>query len=351
MLINWRPRFDLKTVAREIEIIKNELHCNAIRITGLDINRLVGSTEIALKQGLEVWLCPTIWDKKQEQTRAYIQRVAELAEKLRQEYPDSLVFVVGGELSLFMNGILEGRNVMERMKKLMTRYGQQNVAARENSTDASSRLRSAEFNERLRAYLQKTVASVKQVFHGKLTYASLVWESVDWDLFDYVGVDHYRAEKIKAQYLEMLKPAFEYDKPVVITEFGVQTYQGAEINGAGLGGNIIDTKSLFIHSLPLIGRFVRPKLIGDHVRDEELQARELVDQLTVLDKAGVYGAFVSDFVSQIRPYDENPKYDLDMASTSLVKTYSRGKHGATYPDMPWEPKESFMAVADYFAKN
>ena len=26
-----------------------------------------------------------------------------------------------------------------------------------------------------------------------------------------------------------------------------------------------------------------------------------------------------------------------------------GKRGRTYPDMTWEPKESFRAVADYFA--
>jgi hypothetical protein len=78
------------------------------------------------------------------------------------------------------------------------------------------------------------------------------------------------------------------------------TYQGAEINGARLGGNIIDGKPLAFQSLPLIGRFVRPKLIGDHVRDEGLQTREL-DRLNVLDKAGVYVAFVSVFVSQIHP--------------------------------------------------
>jgi hypothetical protein len=28
-----------------------------------------------------------------------------------------------------------------------------------------------------------------------------------------------------------------------------------------------------------------------------------------------------------------------------------GEHGVTYPDMPWEPKESFRAVAEYYAKH
>jgi hypothetical protein len=44
------------------------------------------------------------------------------------------------------------------------------------------------------------------------------------------------------------------------------------------------------------------------------------------------------------PYSEDPLYDLDMSGMGLVKTYARG-HGTTYPDMPWEPKEAFRAVA------
>ncbi len=53
-----------------------------------------------------------------------------------------------------------------------------------------------------------------------------------------------------------------------------------------------------------------------------------------------------------------------MASYSLVKSYGNrlgelaavlgghtwdtGRIGTTYPDMPWEPKESFHAVADAY---
>ena len=52
-------------------------------------------------------------------------------------------------------------------------------------------------------------------------------------------------------------------------------------------------------------------------------------------------------VSPTLTSNDDPLYDLDMASYSLVKSYA-DKHGTTYPDMPWEPKESFKAVADYF---
>ena len=40
MYLNWRPDFDPKSVGREIEIIKNDLHCNAIRIGGLESLRI-----------------------------------------------------------------------------------------------------------------------------------------------------------------------------------------------------------------------------------------------------------------------------------------------------------------------
>ena len=89
---------------------------------------------------------------------------------------------------------------------------------------------------------------------------------------------------------------------------------------------------------------------GKRVRDEAPQARELVDQPTVLDDASVYGAFVSGFVEQVEPYDDDPRYDLEMGSMSAAKYCGGGKRrGATYPDMPLEPRESFRAVvAEYY---
>lgn len=33
-----------------------------------------------------------------------------------------------------------------------------------------------------------------------------------------------------------------------------------------------------------------------------------------------------------------------------VSYYVGRAHGTTYPDMPWEPKESFRAVANYYGK-
>jgi hypothetical protein len=346
---NWRPVFEPKVVRRELEIIKNDLHSNAVRITGFDIERLMTATEYALKLGLEVWLLPGMWDKSPDETLAYITKAATAAEKLCTQWPDKLVFLVGSETTLFMQGILPGRDITQRMSAMM-----KNIES----------WRAGKYNAPLNAWLTKANEGVRKVFRGKVTYAALVWEAVDWKLFDFVGVDHYWSVKIKDQYVEMLKPLFTHGKPVVITEFGFRTYKGAATSTEGMAGDLDDPKQ----GLSVIMKYItnaicaslfgiqlaRPKMKlkkGNWERDEASQARELIGQLDTLDHAGVEGTFISTFVSPSHPYSDNPRNDLDMNSYSLVKSYEGGKHGTTYPDMTWEPKESFNAVADYYAKH
>lgn len=128
----------------------------------------------------------------------------------------------------------------------------------------------------------------------------------------------------------------------------MRTYRGADTDG-NLGTGITDWRAVALHRLPLVGRLIRPRLTkGTHVRDEALQARKIVENLAILDAAGVDGAFVCTFVEPLSTYSPDPRYDLDMGALSLVKTYANGR-GTTYPDMSWEPKESFHAVAGRYA--
>ena len=344
---NWRPIFDRQVVHRELAIIKNDLHCTAVRICGFDIVRLMTAAEDALHQGLDVWLSPEMWDKSQEETLKYITNAASAAEKLRQQWPEHLVFLVGSELTLFMQGIVPGKNVIGRMSY---------PSFWENA-------KAGKHNPPLNAWLTKANDVVRQVFHGQVTYASLLWEAVDWSLFDSVGVDHYRGAKIKDRYAEMLKPSFLHGKPVVITEFGCRTYQGADSTTEGMGGDLADYTPNLRVVMTFVTNAVRSSLFGtqlppprtrlkkgDWKRDEAMQARELTDQLDILDHAGVEGAFIHTFVAPIAPYHDNPRYDLDMNSYSLVKSYT-DKHGVAYPDMLWEPKVAFYAVADYYGRH
>lgn len=331
---NWRPEFDVKVVNRELEIIRNDLHCNAVRICGLDIGRLTTAAELALKQGLHVLLSPEMWEKSPQKTLDYIIRASQAAEALRQRWPEHLMLSVGSELTLFMQGVIEGRNITKRMGY---------PSFWENA-------KAGTHNKPLNAFLARATEAVRRVFHGRLTYASLIWEAVDWSLFDVIGVDHYRDACIKDRYAEMLEPLLARGKPVFITEFGMRSYKGAESSGGALGFGIADSKSLFLHQLPVVGRFVRPRLRGDYVRDDAMQAREVVETLGILEAAGVDGAFIMTFVEPLNVYDQDPRHDLDMNSFALVKSFAGGRRGTTYPGMAWEPKELFRGVADFYAR-
>jgi len=337
MGVNWRPRFDPTVVRRELEIIRTDLHCNAVRLCGHSLSRLSFAADVALSQGLEVWLSPQLWNRTATHSVGYLTRAAELLESFRQRSPDKVVLSVGWEISLFSRGIIPGRN----------------LAKRTSHPELFALVKTGQLGPRVNAYLAEVVAAVRKVYHGKITYTSLTWEGVDWAPFDFVGVDHYRSRKIEDRYVEMLRPALDTKKPVVVTEFGYEAMTNGPmsegfLDSAGLKPSVIDVRSQLLHQLPLAGRFVRPHLREVHVRDEAYQARKLVEQLEVLEAAGVEGGFVATFISQITPYDPDPRFDLDMASSSLVRYLEHG-HGETYPDMPWEPKESFRAVAKFYA--
>jgi hypothetical protein len=47
-----RDVFDPAIVQREMAIIRNDLHCNAVRISGQDIARLTLAAEFAIQQGI-----------------------------------------------------------------------------------------------------------------------------------------------------------------------------------------------------------------------------------------------------------------------------------------------------------
>lgn len=315
-----RPEFDPGTVRRELEIIRDDLHATAVRVSGTDQDRMLAAAELALEQGLDVWLSPHLHDRDPEETAHYLTGCAARAEQLRGPGPE-VVFVAGCELTWFMNGILPGATWERRL----------------GSPLALARLKLlGTHNRPLNAFLARTCRGLRDVFGGRLTYASAPIEDVDWDLFDIVSLDYYRARRNRADYGRSLAGRFVHGKPVVVTEVGLCPYRGAEDKGPR-GHAIIDHGT------------TPWRLDGDYVRDEALQARELAEMLGLLDRAGVDGTFVFTFVAPALPHDPDPRRDLDLAGYALVTTYRDGRHGSTYQDMPWEPKQSFTAVAAHYA--
>jgi hypothetical protein len=325
---NWRPDFTPRTSQRELEIIRRDLHCNAVRIQGLDLDRLRVASEDALRLGLEVWFSPEIWDRDAEETLAYDRKAAACAEELRQRWGDRVVFSVGSELSLFSPGFLPGSNVLERLA---------HPAFRET-------LKAGTHNPPLNAFLTRAVAGVREVFRGPVTYASVGIETVDWTPFDIVGVDLYREKGMGELYSRLLERYMAFGKPVANMEFGCCTFKGAEDLG-GRGWEIVDWST------------TPPRLNGTYEYDQPTQARELSELLRINDRAGLDASFVFTFVEPgavLRSEVESGllasiPFDLDIVRYSPVKSLFNGTRGTTYPDMTWEPKESFRAVADYYA--
>ena len=321
---------DLAVVRRELEIIRDDLHANAVRIVGSEVARLSAVAEVALKLGLEVWFSPAFFEYAAEGTTSKLVAAATTASSLAAANPGRVVFVAGWEQTLFMPGLVPGRSIVERLEHLK---GDPAILG----------------NGKLAEYLAGLVHAVRDVFDGPLTYASLPFEQVDWGLFDYVGVDHYREVRTKDRYIDMLQPFLATGKPVIVTEFGMRTYRGAESSGT-LGFGVTDTTRLWLHTRPVIGRFIRARHEGTFERDEAMQAREIGEALDELERSGVAGALLSTFVTPESPTNDDPRYDLDMDSMSLVKSLPRRRHGTVYPDMAWEPKEAFGAVAHHFAE-
>ncbi|HXZ99061.1 MAG TPA: abortive infection protein [Candidatus Binatia bacterium] len=324
-----RRSLDMAIVRRELQIIRDDLHANAVRVVGSDVARLLAVTRIALDLGLEVWFSPAFFEHPATETASRLVAAAAAAAPLEAAHPGRLIFVAGSELTLFMPGLVAGKTIPARLQRLRS--------------DPSLL-----GGGKLDAFLAGIVPRLRVVFGGSLVYASLVFEQVDWGRFDFVGVDHYREARTKDRYVEMLRPLLAMGKPVIVTEFGMRTYRGAESSGA-LGFGVIDTARLWLHTRPVIGRFVRPRLKGTFERDEAMQARELAETLDVLEGSGVAGALLSTFATPEAFSDTDPRHDLDMDSMSLVKSLRGGRRGTAYPDMPWEPKKSFNAVAHHFS--
>jgi hypothetical protein len=333
MGVNWRPDYDPEVVDRELAIIANDLRCNAVGISGKDIGRVLLTAEAAITHGLEAWLNPSDWsDKPPAATLAYIMEAARAAQPLHERHPGKVVLSIGSEFTLFMQGIIPGKTLRQRAMTV-------------RKTDV---VKTGQHNQPLNDFLTKAVAEVRKVFTGPVMYRSLAWEHVDWSNFEIIGVDHYWAETIRDRYVDMVKPLFTYGKPVVNTGFGFNTTTAPVTGMLGTLGDLPFFRIL-LHQQPVIGRFVRPKLKVVNERDEALQAKRLVENLTLLDEIGFSGAFMDTFILPTYPYSDTPKYDLDRASSNLVKYFENGRRGTTYPDMTWEPKKAFRAVADYYA--
>jgi hypothetical protein len=320
--VSSRDPFDITVVKRELRIIRDDLHCTAVRVTGGDVERLAIAAGIAADLGLEVWFSPFTCDLTYEEMLDLLADCAERAERLRRQGAE-VVLVVGAEISLLNKGFLPGDTLGERMELLADLQ--------------RLRVLIAEVPARVNDFLSKAVAVVRERFGGRITYAAMPFEGVDWTRFDIISLDIYRSAEVADQFASGIRSLVAQGKPVAITEFGCTTYRGAADKGAR-SGEIVEWDSDTIKPL---------RLNGDYMRDEAEQARYVRELLEIFTEEGVDSAFVFTFVQYPLPHRMDPREDLDLASYGIVKV-CEDRFGDTYSDMRWEPKAAFAVLADYY---
>ncbi|XXX80731.1 hypothetical protein WMF30_18410 [Sorangium sp. So ce134] len=315
--------FDPDRVQRDMRVIRGDLHCTAVRITGGDLDRLKIAATCAAAAGLETWICPFTTDLTGDELLDLLAECADHGERLRRAGSE-VVIVTGSELSLMNKGFVPGETFLDRSKVF---------------TGRGPELREllAALPARLNELLARAVAVVRARFGGKITYASLPFEGVDWTPFDVLSTDAgYRYAPIADRFPELIR-AFvaqgkALGKPVAITEFGCATYRGAADAGPR-GGDIVVWDEATATPLGLK---------GEPVRDEAEQASYLREVLETFDAEAVDAAFVHAFAGYILPHDpDEPRNDLDLASTGVVKVRKDGT---------WEPKQAFSTLAGYFSR-
>lgn len=319
--VSTKENFEPGIVKREMQIIKNDLHCNAVRITGGDADRLEITARLAADAGLEVWYCPFPCNLTMKELKSFLVDCAERAERIRSNGAE-VVFLTGSEISFVTKGFFSDDELNDRLQLL-----KEPIKLREKIPAVRAKVN---------AFLTETVQLVRKKFHGKISYASIPFEGVDWNLFDIVATDGaYRNSNNAAFFEKGVRSLVSQGKPVAITEFGCGTYSGAADKG-GLGIWMVD----WVDGRPV-------NLNGNYTRNESEQAFYMLELLRIFDAEGVDAAFATTFAAYNLPHREDPIYDLDVSSYGLVKVYE-DKFGETYPDMHWEPKESFKLLAEYF---
>ncbi|MFG2138324.1 hypothetical protein [Streptomyces sp. NPDC048650] len=294
-----RKTFTPEAVRDEMRVIADELHCDAIRISGREPERLGTAARLAAEAGLEVWFAPFPVDVPPEQVLPLFADCARRAEEIRQTGAE-VVFVAGCEMSAFCSGFLPGDTYVDRIRSMV-------------SADLTWWTSLGPVQERLNEFLAQAAATVRAHFGGRITYASGPWESVDWQPFDLVSVDAYRTGDDGDSFRGHLREFFSHGKPVAITEYGTCAYRGA----GELGGMAWQ---------PPAGA----------VPDEGEQVRYLTDLLDLFEEEGVDTALWFIFANYDKPGDR------DIASYGVVRMLDETR---------WEPKQVFRTMAARYARD
>ncbi len=324
-----RVVWDKATMLDEIGAISEQLHCNSITLYGSDLTRLADAATAAAEHGLNVWLQPRLLDRPQQEILDHFAEAARFARSLREQGAGVAV-ITGAEHLIVTPGIVPGEAYHERLANLFPDV-EHNFLVPTGTIDMVGA------NQRLNEFLDRAVRVVREQFDGPVTYSAPTFEDVDWRRFDLVALTNlYSYHPTRQGYLDELTAYRTWDRPVIVTEYGTASYAGAVERGI-MCFDVVD------RSDPQ-----KPRVLDGYVRDERVQAEFHLRMLDIFEEAGIVGVSPVEFIHPTHPHSSDPALDLDIASTSLVRTI-RDRYDDPSSGYRWEPKESFRAIAERYA--
>ena len=301
-----------------MQVIASELRCTAVRITGGEPERLSVAGELAAAAGLEVWFSPFPCELTTAQLAPLFADCADRAEHLRRAGA-RVVLVTGCELTLFAAGFLPGDDVYQRIAGLQS-PGPELYAS------------FGAMPARLNGFLAETAAAARERFGGPLTYASGMWEPVDWQPFDIAATDAYRdatnAERFRAELSKQGGPASRWSLPS-----SAAAATRARVTAAVPAGRL-SSRTPTRRGWTATTHATKPSRSGTCRNCTRSSVR----------KEWTWRSGSRSRATAWCTAPGSPRQDLDLASYGVVKMLEAGPP-AGYRGLGWEPKAAFEALA------
>lgn len=287
MTVGWKGMNHTPTdiTDEKLDIIHNELGCNAVYIFGNTEfeDDLIEAGRLATQKGFDrIYVAPMYLDVPIDQTVENIGKFAKKVKSIR-ETSDKIVFMVGHEFSFDAYGIVPGETYPDRL-----RYSYDHP-----TEDWLPKVQSI-----IPDAFRRIIALCNENYGYHITYAATVWEAEDfvpWSdpIFESVGTDAYifepngGTENWAIRHLTGLK---RYGKPVNSTEWGCLTYKRASLEWGFTDSDL-----------------------AKYPYDEDEQANYIQQYCNMLNRADISGAFYTQIDDErLRGYGlykaTNPPY-------------------------------------------
>lgn len=209
---------DDSEMEEDLQTIRNELGCNAIRIFSNNNEIILKCAKLAIGRGFTtIALSPVYFkDSTLEETLPRVTKLAEEAKPLTVFSNLTMVLIVGNEITVYPKAFSSLPTYEERVDEISGN-------AWRNSTYRKT------LGRDLTLYLKNLITACRSVGGKlKLTYAPGNWEDVDWKELDADIVSqmvYFKPDNIE-WYTKRIESCKTLDKPLWIIEFGAATFEG-----------------------------------------------------------------------------------------------------------------------------